>query len=515
MDVSDFATPAQTIETTQQDKLARMVVTPKGKWDYFAYQTGQTFIVEIKSLETQAAQKAAQPRYTGERLSLSFHDEDVNALLKVIADFTGLNIVASDTVKGNITLRLVDVPWDHALDIILRAKGLDKRVTGNVIWVAPRDELASKEKLELESKQQLADLVELQTETIRLNYLRADEANAIVLGGVTQLQQSKSVTCSAQAVGVGGDRQQQGQTTQAAANSMLSKRGYSTYDLKTNALFVNDTPERIEKIKKALAEIDVPVRQIMIEARVVVADDGFTRELGARLGFAAKLGDNAATGGSVLKSDSIATGTGITSSLPLNVNLPGALLGNKPALGLTILEGAGNAILGLELQALEQDQRGKIVSNPRVVTQNQRPAVILQGQQIPYRTADTEGSTAANTTEFVDAFLCLLVDPQILNNDEIILDVEVQKDAPGIPTDAGPPIDTKRVKTQVRVKNGETAMLGGIFEQETRNDVEKVPLLGDLPILGWLFKTTGKVDKKTELMIFLTPRLLDERLAVQ
>jgi type IV pilus assembly protein PilQ len=516
LDVSDFATPAQTIEATQQDRSTRLVVTPKGKWDYFAYQTGQTFVVEIKSLETLAAQKAAQPRYTGEKLSLSFHDEDVNALLKVIADFTGLNIIASETVKGNVTLRLVDVPWDQALDIILRAKGLDKRVTGNVIWVAPRDELAAKEKLELESKQQLADLVELQTETIKLNYLRADEANAIVLGGNTQAKRAKQVTCTAQAEGVGGNQQQAAQATTAAANSMLSKRGYSTYDLKTNALFVNDTPDRIEKIRKALAAIDTPVRQLMIEARIVLADDGWGRELGAKLGFAAKIGDNVSTGGSISKSESVGTGSPITSTLPYNVNLPGGFLTNKPAFALTLLEGAGNAILSMELQALEEDRRGKIVSNPRVVTQNQTPAVILQGQQIPYSTSDPNAPNAASTTEFVDAFLCLLVDPQILNNDEIILDVEVQKDAAGAAAlGSAPPIDTRRVKTQVRVKNGETAILGGIFEQETRDEVEKVPLLGDIPGLGWLFKTTAKLDRKTELMIFLTPRLVDDRLSLQ
>jgi type IV pilus assembly protein PilQ len=498
LDVSEFATPAQSIEATQQDKLSRVVITPKGKWDYFAYQTGQTFVVEIKSLETLAAQQAAQPRYTGEKLSLSFHDEDVNALLKVIADFTGLNIIASETVKGKITLRLVDVPWDHALDIILRAKGLDKRTAGNVIWVAPREELATKEKQELEAMQQAEDLGELQTEIVRLNYMRASEAQQIVLGkSITNLQAGRQVSCSTQAEGVGGTRQDAGGSSASgagSANSMISKRGAVTYDLKTNSLFIYDTARRVEKIKKMLSEIDIPARQVMIEARVVVANDGFTRDLGARLDLSvAALGNGDPT-------------VGPTSFSSLN-SLGGAALA-----ATSIIHNAAGVTLDLELRALETDDRGKVLSNPRVVTQNQQPAVIIQGARIPYETT----SEAGTTTEFEDAVLCLLVDPQILNNDDIILDVEIQKDAPKVILGAESlAIETKRVKTNVRLKNGETAMLGGIFEQTISDNTEKVPLLGDIPVLGWLFKTNAKNDEKSELIIFLTPRLIDDRLAVQ
>lgn len=497
MDVSDFATPAQAIEATQHDKSARMLVTPKGKWDYFAYQTGQTFVVEIKSLETLAAQKAAQPRYTGEKLSLSFHDEDVNALLKVIADFTGLNIIASETVKGKITLRLVDVPWDQALDIILRAKGLDKRSTGNVIWIAPRDELAAKEKQELEARQQAEDLGELETEIVRLNYMRASEAQQIVLGkSITNLQAGKAVTCSTAASGVGGTQQGASGAGSGAgsANSMVSKRGAVTYDLKTNSLFIYDTPARIGKIKKMLTDIDIPARQVMIEARVVVANDGFSRDLGSRFSFT-----DAVSQHGNFKVQNVSASTN---------NLLQAAGG---ALGFSILHSPTNALLTLELEALESDNRGKVLSNPRVITQNQQPAVILQGQQIPYQI--TNAQTGQTTYEFQDAMLCLLVDPQILNNDDIILDVEIQKDAPKVIEGAqGLGIDTKRVKTQVRLKNGETAVLGGIFEQTTTDNTSKVPLLGDLPVLGWLFKKNAKEDSKSELIIFLTPRLISDEL---
>ncbi|MDP2433546.1 MAG: type IV pilus secretin PilQ [Pseudomonadota bacterium] len=438
LDVTDFATPAQTVETLEQGKNTRLLVTPKGKWDYSAYQTGNLFTLEVRSLEGTQADGQGKPQYVGEKLSLNFQNVEVRSVLQVIADFTGLNIITSDTVSGNVTLRLKDVPWDQAMDIILRAKGLDKRATGNVIWIAPRDELAAKEKLELEARQQIADLEDITTEFIRLNYLRASEAQAIINGqSLSAAQSSERVSCSAQATGVGGG------TTQAAAASgtgtgqrILSKRGVTSYDLKTNTLFVQDTPSKIREIKEILASVDVPSKQVLIEARVVVASDGFNRVLGARLGFKgqlkSKLIDGTPSGISTTANDAgsiAAGGLGGSTTVPFNVDLPATSLGGvTPTIAFTIIEGAGNAILGLELQALEADKRGKIVSNPRVITQNQKPAVILQGQQIPYITPSTTG--VAPTTSFKDAFLCLLVDPQVLNNDTIILNVEVQKDAP-------------------------------------------------------------------------------------
>ncbi len=504
LDVADFGTPALVVETVEQGKNTRMRVEGRGTWDHSAYQTGNQFILELRPMDDPRQQLAVErPRYTGEKLTLNFQNVEVRAVLQVIADFTGLNIIASDTVTGNITLRLKDVPWDQALDIILRARGLDKRVTGNVIWVAPRDELAAKEKLELEARQQIADLEPLVTESIPLNYLRANEAEGILLGkSIAALQAGQAVSCEASATGVGGQVQTAATTGtgQTAAQRVLSKRGSVTYDLKTNTLFVQDTAAKLREVRELLTKVDVPTRQVMIEARIVTADANFGRSLGVRLGLGAQIGSN------VLLSSGSAPG-----NPNFNVDLPGNVTfapsgGSQGSLGMTIIEGAGNALLNLELLALEADKRGRIISNPRVVTSNQKPAVILQGTEIPYQTVSTSGTQ----TSFRNAVLCLLVDPQILNNDNIILDVEVTKDAPGETTTAGPTINKKRVKTQVRVANGETAILGGIFEQDTKDETNKVPLLGDIPILGNLFRDNYKQDNKTELMIFLTPRILPD-----
>ena len=516
LDVGDFGTPAQLIETVEQGKHTRMRVEARGSWDYSAYQTGNQFILEIRSLDDARLQTLTdKPRYTGEKLTLNFQNVDIRAVLQVIADFTGLNIVASDTVTGNITLRLKDVPWDQALDIILRAKGLDKRVTGNVIWIAPRDELAAKEKLELEARQQIADLEPLVTESIPLNYLRANEAEGILLGkSIAALQAGQAVSCEASATGVGGQTQTAAAATGTgtAAQRVLSKRGSVTYDLKTNTLFVQDTAAKLKEARELLAKVDVPTRQVMIEARVVVAEDNFSRNLGVRLGFKSRVDskrlDRTPIGISTTANDAAAVAAGtVGSTVPFNVDLTGTSIGTPGSIGFAIIEGAGNAILGLELQALEADGRGKIVSNPRVVTSNQKPAVILQGEEIPYVTV-TNNTT---TTQFRNAVLCLLVDPQILNNDNIILDVEVTKDARGASAGtSGFAINKKRVKTQVRVADGETAVLGGIFEQDVKNETNKVPILGDLPILGHLFRDNFKQDRKTELLIFLTPRILPD-----
>lgn len=530
LDVSDFSTPAQLVEAFAQGNNARMRITPKGKWDYSAWQTGNQFAVEVRPLEGPLAGAANKAQYSGEKLSLNFQNVEVRAVLQVIADFTGLNIISNDTVSGNISLRLKDVPWDQALDIILRTKGLDKRVNGNVVIIAPRDELAAKEKLELESRQQLADLEDIATEFIRLNYLRANEAQAILEGqSVAAAQAGERVSCSAQAVGVGGTAASAATTTGAGTGQrILSKRGTTSYDLKTNTLFVQDTPTKIKEMKNILSSIDVPSKQVLIEARVVVADDSFGRTLGARLGIsgrdASQSGHTGIRAGFSSAYGASATSTTLTTppgspnvDLSASSTVGSFAIGTPAALGITIINAASTAVVGLELQALEADKRGQIISNPRVITQNQRPAVILQGQQIPYITPGTANSPA--TVSFKDAFLCLLVDPQVLNNDNIILNVEVQKDAAGTPVTVGTttniPIDTKRVKTQVRVRNGETAVLGGIFEQTTRNDTTKVPLLGDIPLIGNLFKNNVKGDLKTELLIFLTPRVLDDNLSVQ
>jgi type IV pilus assembly protein PilQ len=521
LDVGDFATPVAQVESYALGENSRMVIEANGAWEYSAYQTDNQFIVEVRAaVDEQKKTANGQPIYTGEKLSLNFQNVEVRAVLQVIADFTGLNIVASDSVGGNLTLRLKDVPWDQALDLILTTKGLDKRTNGNVVWIAPRDELLNKEKSELEAHASVRELEPLVTEYMPLNYLRADDAQAMLYGAsLSAATAGAKASCSVASEGV---------TSSAAGseagkkedNKILSKRGRASYDLKTNTLIVNDTAKKIDEVRALLAKVDVPARQVMIEARVVIADDTFSRQLGVRLGT--RIGGTSNLGGS---QTGIGLGSGLNDSLnlangtPTGVTLPNVNLGipatastaSPATLGLTLLNVATGNLISLELQALEADNRGKVISNPRVVTTNQKPAVILQGVQIPYTTTNTGGSTASNTTQFVDAFLCLLVDPQILNNDSVILNVEVQKDSPGLAQS----IDRRRVKTSVRVNNGETVVLGGIYETINRNDVNKVPLLGDLPFLGNLFKNSDRREIKTETMIFLTPRILDERVTLR
>jgi type IV pilus assembly protein PilQ len=508
LDVADFGTPVQTIETYTLGDNTRMVIQPKGGWEYSAYQADNSFIVEVKqSDDAQKKTADGKVKYVGEKLSLNFQNVEVRSVLQVIADFTGLNIITSDTVAGNLTLRLKDVPWDQALDLIMQTKGLDKRQNGNVIWIAPKDELLTKEKLEYEARSAVADLEPLITEYIQLNYMRADEAQTMLYGFASGAflasAGNNAVNCSAQAQGLGGaaaaqaSQQGEGKSDQ----KVLTKRGRATYELKTNTLIITDTARKIQEVRELLARLDVPARQVMIEARVVVATDGWSRDLGARLGF------SAAKSGNLFGDPHQADATGSGQSLPA---VTGA--GN---LALSLLNLANGNLLTLELRALEADSKGKVISNPRVVTTNQKPAVILNGTQIPYITPGTLTSPA--TVTFKDAFLCLLVDPQILNNDSIILTVEVQKDAVRDIANIGdnPAIDTKRIKTQVRVNNGETLVLGGIFDGNENSTVSKVPLLGDIPVFGNLFKTTSKENSKTELIIFLTPRILDERLSLR
>ncbi len=523
LDVTDFGTPVQTIETYPLGDNTRMVIKPKGGWEYAAYQTDSNFIVEVKAA-TEGQKKTAdgKVRYVGEKLSLNFQNVEVRSVLQVIADFTGLNIVASDTVGGNLTLRLKDVPWDQALDLIMQAKGLDKRRNGNVIWVAPKDELMAKEKLEFEAKSAVADLEPLSTEYIQLNYMRADEAQTMLYGFASgaflNSAGNSAVNCSAQAQGLGGAAAAQASQQGEGKNDqkVLTKRGRATYELKTNTLIITDTPSKIQEIRELLTRLDVPARQVMIEARVVVATDGWSRDLGARLGFEAKK-----TFGEIDNKDISLSGRPYydgagghdTYSSGRGQGLP--QVSGAADLALSLLTTPNGSLLGLELRALEAEEKGKVISNPRVMTSNQKPAVILNGTQIPYITPGTANNPA--TVTFKDAFLCLLVDPQILNNDAIILTVEVQKDAVRNIANIGdnPAIDTKRIKTQVRVNNGETLVLGGIFDGDESTNVSKTPLLGDIPVLGNLFKTTGKERSKTELIIFITPRIIDERLSLR
>ncbi|MHB1173804.1 MAG: type IV pilus secretin PilQ [Sulfuriferula sp.] len=519
LDVADFATPVKFIETQSNGGNVRMTVEPKGDYEYSAYQADNKFTIEVRAKQEESDKTgSSKPKYTGDKLSLNFQNVEVRSVLQVIADFTGLNIVTSDTVTGNLTLRLKDVPWDQALDIILQSKGLDKRENGNVIWIAPKDELVAKEKAELESRQATQALEPLVVRSYVLNYMRAEQAARVLQGlAAAPGENGEDVSCSAQAQGVKATpvttNTSVANSTTGTANSVtriLSNRGSASSEPQTNSLIVSDTPSKQDEVRALLKLIDIPAKQVMIEARVVVAEDGFSRQLGVRFGVQhGRTGDSVGVSNSAANAASGIT-SGVNGAAPFNVDLP--IKSAAGTLGLSLINlGSGN-LVSLELSALEADNRGKIISNPRVVTSNQRPAVILQGTQIPYITPGTANSPP--TVTFKDAFLCLLVNPQILNNDSVILNVEVQKDAVGasLPGTVTPPINTKRVKTQVRLKDGETAVLGGIFEQNVRTDVSKVPLLGDIPVFGNLFKTTSKQNAKTELLIFLTPRVIKDNM---
>ncbi|NJD86762.1 MAG: type IV pilus secretin PilQ [Betaproteobacteria bacterium] len=509
LDVGDFGTPVRFVDTFEQGGNARMVIEPRGIWEYSAYQTDTQFILEVKPVKEDPNKlvQSSTPGYAGEKLSLNFQNVEVRAVLQVIADFTGLNIITSDTVGGNLTLRLKDVPWDQALDIILQSKGLSKRKNGNVVLIAPTDELAAKEKLALEANAQISDLEPLRTESFALSYAKADDLKKLL-----------------------SDKDQK----------ILSKRGSATVDERTNTLFVQDTGARLEEARRLIQQLDVPVRQVMIEARIVIADDKWGRSLGARFGTQSAFGSgnrNYGVSGSLtdtvtpLSNNQLSRGaanlTNPGSGLPaqigpngvvpsggqpeqLNVNLP--VVGAAGSLALSILNlGSGN-LVNIELSALEADNRGKVVSSPRVITADKKKAIISQGTEIPYQTAAASGAT---TIAFKPAVLELAVTPRITPDDRIIMDLEVKKDSVGQVYANIPSIDTKKVTTQVLCDNGDTIVLGGIFEQTTRTTVEKVPLLGDIPVVGYLFKRTIKQDDKTELLIFVTPKIVKETLTVR
>lgn len=484
LDVVDFATPVRFVDVLDQGANTRMIIEPKGLWEYSAYQTDTQFIVEVKQLK-EDPNKMVQGviGYGGEKLSLNFQNVEVRAVLQVIADFTGLNIITSDTVGGSLTLRLKDVPWDQALDIILQAKGLSKRKNGNVVLIAPSDELATKEKLALEASQQISELEPLRTESFQLSYTKADDVKKLI-----------------------SDKDQR----------ILSKRGNSTSDPRTNTLFVNDTPSKLDDVRRLIAQLDVPVRQVLIEARIVIADDKWGSSLGAKFNIAAgqtRNGRNLGVAGNIDNAHNISAGVSPKATdTPIAVNLP--IIGAAGSLGINILNVANSNLIELELSALETDGRGKVVSNPRIVAPDKKKATITQGTEIPYATQSASGGT---TITFKPAILSLEVTPQITPDDKIIMDLEIRKDSVGqlVGSSAIPAIDTKTVKTSVLVANGDTAVLGGIFETVTRTDVSKVPLLGDIPFIGTFFKRTIKQQDKTELLIFITPRIIKESLTIR
>jgi type IV pilus assembly protein PilQ len=524
LDVRDFGTPIVGVDTFNQGGNARMVVEPKGLWEHSAYQTDNRFILEVKPIQEDPNKliQGTKQGYKGEKLSLNFQNVEVRAVLQVIADFTGLNIITSDTVTGSLTLRLKDIPWDQALDIIMQTKGLDMRKNGNVVLIAPRDELALKEKQQLENQIQIGQLEPLLLESFQLNYMKASDFEKILSSNRQQQ------------FGLGA-----GQTaTTGGQGSILSQRGVAFVDPRTNVVFVQDTAAVLEEVRRILRQLDTPARQVIIEARIVIASDKFSKQLGVRFGaqtgftfnnrkYAVGQGGTLATQPVVsLSGDTLTRETrtqtpfelasgiasaGYSDSPQLNVNLP--VLNPAGQLALTLINlGSGN-LISLELSALEADTRGKVMSSPRVVTADNQKARIEQGTEIPYVTPGSANNPA--TVTFKKAVLSLEVTPQITPDNRIIMTVEVRKDTVGQLVNLGggfqvPSIDTRNVTTQIHVNNGDTAVIGGIFEETITNTIEKVPFLGDFPFFGYLFKTTGRTSEKQELLIFLTPRVVKE-----
>lgn len=507
LDVTDFGSPVQAISTTQVGDRVRMVVEPKGSWEHSAYQSDNQFVLEIRPQKVDPNKLTAGPGFAGDKLSLNFQNIEVRALLQVIADFTNFNVVTSDTVTGNVTLRLKDVPWDQALDIIMQAKGLGLKKSGNVLWIAPKDELATKEKLELEAKAAIAQLEPVRTQAFQLNYTKAEEV----------------------AKGLSG---QSGGGSGSAATRILSPRGSVIFETRTNQLFVADISTKLEEIQAMIAKIDVPVRQVLIEARIVEADDKFGRALGVKLGSTDMRGLQGGIPGYNVGGNNYVTvggnynGIGFQTrqnndnnynntqfvNLPANVSSDSFGGANVANFALSLFSATANRFLNLELSALEADGKGKIVSSPRVITADQVKALIEQGEELPYQIATASGATSI---AFRKANLKLEVTPQITPEGNVILSVDINKDSRGTLTPQGYAINTKHVQTQVLVENGGTVVIGGIFTQSEREDVTKVPVLGDVPVVGNLFKNKARTSIKTELLIFLTPKVVSERTTVR
>lgn len=514
LDVIDFATPVQTIDTFTQGRNARMVISPKGRYEHVAYQTGDVFTVSIKPvIEKPDEKKVDEFGYSGEKLSLNFQNIDVRAALQVLADFTGLNFVVGDTVKGSLTLRLKDVPWDQALDLIVDAKNLAVRRKGNVVTVAPAPEVAAKEKAALESSKAFIELEPLVSELVQINYAKADEI-------ATLLKSVKAVTTGAGQHPVFG-ASATGGSVQAAtdANSLLSPRGQVTVDARTNSLLIQDTPGKIREVRKLISRLDQPVRQVLIETRLVEATDNFARSLGVRFGVKkadvanpAGQRDKAISGTIEDSSSIISAGTLGASTGGLNVNLASGGVGGRLAasLGFTLAKlGSNGDLLNLELSALEQEGNGKVISSPRVITANQKKAKIEQGQERVFTTS-VLGVGSVVTKK---ATLKLEVTPQITPDDRVNLDVNITKD--NFADSVQGLLNIKEINTSVLLDNGETVVIGGIFEQDKLDTLTKVPFFGDIPLLGWLFKTKDVRDNKTELLIFLTPRIVAENLTLR
>jgi type IV pilus assembly protein PilQ len=498
LDVTDFATPVFTVDALRANRDARLVVSAAADYDQVAYQSDNVFTLELKPPVQQEDSRLGvfdeEREYTGERLTLNFQDLETRAVLQLIADFSGLNIVVSDTVQGSVTLRLQNVPWDQALDIVMTTKGLDMRRNGNVIIVAPAEEIAAREQAELEALQALQTLEPLRSEFIQVNYAKASELATLIRG--------------------------------ENESSLLSDRGSVAIDARTNTLLVNDTATSLQNIRRLVTTLDIPVRQVLIETRVVIVNDDYSRELGVRFGSTV-VRENGNDGLYSLTGTSAGSNTIVSSGISnlntsgspfpvdvgsntgrYNVNLP--VSNPAGSIALAILD--SDYLVDLELSALQAEGDGRVVSTPRIVATNQREARILQGTEIPYQESSSSGAT---TTQFKEAVLSLTVTPQITPDDRIIMDLLITKDSVGeiVPSATGgfvPSIDTRELVTQVVVNDGETVVLGGIYETELRDSVKKVPGLGDIPGLGYLFRSRSRTNNNAELLIFVTPKILRE-----
>ncbi len=478
LDVTDFATPVTRIDTFVEGGNAVVEISPQGNYDYIAYQSGSQFTVSVEELSQEEAESRREEKfpYTGDKLSLNFQDIEVRSVLQLIADFTGLNLVASDTVGGSITLRLQNVPWDQALDLILKTKGLDKRQIGNVLLVAPADEIAAREKLELETSKQIAELAPVRLDIVQVNYAKAADIVALI----------------------------------KEDEELISDRGFVSSDVRTNTISVRETAEKLEEIRRLVSTWDVPVRQVSIEARIVRAQTNVAENLGVRWGGAAYdvSGDNVFTvGGSQSAVEEARQAAGGTNN---TITFPGALavdlgVSGEGTSSFAIGWGSDNFLVDLELSALESDGQAEVVSQPRVVTADRQTASIKSGEEIPYQEATSSGAT---NIEFKEAVLSLEVTPQITPDDKIIMDLVVNQDSRGEVTAGIPSINTNSVTTQVLVGNGETVVLGGIFQSEVATQTTKTPFLGDIPYLGRIFKRTEHLDERSELLIFITPKII-------
>lgn len=501
LDVMDFATPVTTVDSLRANLDTRIIISADGKYEQLAYQSDNEFTIEINPVATDLAEGSSlfseTKEYEGQRLTLNFQDIETRAVLQLLAETSGRNIVVSDTVQGNVTLRLRNVPWDQALDIVMTTKGLDMRQNGNVIIVAPAEEIAARETADLEAQQMISELEPLYSEFLQVNYAKAGNLASLISGG-------------------GG-------------NSMMSDRGSIAVDERTNTLLIKDTADRLQDIRRMVVTLDIPIKQVLIESRIVVVNDDFSRDLGIRFGVTA-FNQNSSDGVTVISGTGIGTDTMVGSVLdnladPANgtiypISLPS--LSNRYNVNVPISDAAGrfslavletDFLVDLELTALEAEGRGEIISTPRVITANQKEARIEQGVEIPYQQASSSGAT---TVQFKKAVLSLTVTPQITPDNNIIMDLKVHKDSVGQIISTGglggtvPSIDTRSIETQVLVADGQTVVLGGIYETELRETISKVPLLGDIPAIGFLFRSKQVVHNKAELLIFVTPRILKQ-----